>query len=166
MVDPLTSDAIAAWQARTNAALADLTAGFEDRFGYPPGVNAVHPATPATRAAAEALGPLPADLAALYREIAAADLPDVDHGFFVHPPDLVAAHGPHPLVFASDGGGLLFALTTDGRVLRSLAASRDAGFALEAGCLRDFLDQLAGRAEALGQSHQRTVISPRRAAPT
>ncbi|MFI9786980.1 hypothetical protein ACIHEI_26260 [Kitasatospora sp. NPDC051984] len=95
MVAPLTSAAIAAWRARTNAALADLTAGFEDRFGYSPGVNAVHLATPTTRAAAEALGPLPADLAALYREIAAADLPDLDHGFFVHPPDLVAAHGPN-----------------------------------------------------------------------
>ncbi|MFD6174424.1 hypothetical protein [Streptomyces coeruleorubidus] len=70
----------------------------------------------------------------LYRVIGAASLPDVDSGYFIHSPATAAEHfreyGPTPidgepiaLVFASDGGGHLFAIGASGQVRKSTTAS-------------------------------------------
>jgi hypothetical protein len=59
--------------------------------------------------------------------IGEASLPDVDSGYFIHSPATAAEHfreyGPAPidgepiaLVFASDGGGHLFAIGASGQV--------------------------------------------------
>ncbi|MGW4809260.1 hypothetical protein [Kitasatospora sp. NPDC004272] len=98
--EALGTDRLRAWQQRTDAALAELTRTFLATHGFPPGENTVPPATTDSRAAARALAaralaartPLPADLAAFYEVVAEASLPDVHHGYFVHPPELVADH--------------------------------------------------------------------------
>ncbi|MDQ1013280.1 hypothetical protein QFZ82_007765 [Streptomyces sp. V4I23] len=83
-------------------------------------------------------------------------LPDVDSGYFIHPASTVAGHfreygdiqidGEEPaLVFASDGGGHLFALSGSGRVWRSTTASWSGQFDLAAATLQEFLEGLAQR---------------------
>ena len=46
------------------------------------------------------------------------------------------------VVFASDGGGILYAIAPAGTIYRSSAASRDSSFELIATDLTSFLDQL------------------------
>ncbi|MFD5465351.1 hypothetical protein ACFWIQ_21355 [Kitasatospora sp. NPDC127059] len=147
-----------AWCAETEAALPGFTRSFAERYGFPPGENALAPATEHSLRAADALAellPLPADLATLHRALAGASLPDVDNGYFIHAPETVTAQlrdygvpaveGERlPLVFGSDGGGHLFATGHTGRVWRSATASVDGGFELVAGTLEDFLREIGG----------------------
>lgn len=154
---PLTGPVwLAAWRRDIDTATATLLAGFEDRFGYPPGRNAIDIPGPRGLAEAARLAELPApavSLTVFYRYIGQVVLEDIGNAYFVHS----AAHvlrdlterGPIALgepgpgtVFASDGGGILFAITSDGAVHRSVAASRDSAFHRVADDLQDFLDQL------------------------
>ncbi|WBP90659.1 hypothetical protein [Kitasatospora cathayae] len=142
------------WCERTGAALTGFTRSFEARYGFPPGENALAPATDDSRRAADALGellPVPPDLATLYGVIDQASLPDVDNGYFIHSPGAVTGHiREHGtpaiegerlgLVFGSDGGGRLFATGHTGRVWKSTTASFDGDFELVAGTLEEFLD--------------------------
>ncbi|MGY4907205.1 hypothetical protein [Streptomyces sp. 900116325] len=90
--------------------------------------------------------------------ISEASLPDVDSGFFIHSPATVAGHfreyGPAPidgewiaLVFASDGGGRLFAIGCTGQIWKSATASWSDDFDVAAGSLQEFLEQLGQQIE-------------------
>ncbi|MFE6867762.1 hypothetical protein ACFVFS_14475 [Kitasatospora sp. NPDC057692] len=102
------------------------------------------------------LTPIPSDLTTLYWVISEASLPDVDNGYFIHSPATVAEHfreyGPAPidgewiaLVFASDGGGHLFAIGDSGQIWKSATASWFNDFDVAAASLQEFLEQLGGR---------------------
>ncbi|QOV47211.1 hypothetical protein [Streptomyces chromofuscus] len=102
------------------------------------------------------LTPIPSDLTTLYWVISEASLADVDNGYFIHSPATVAEHfreyGPAPiddesvaLVFASDGGGHLFAIGDSGQVRKSTTASWFDDFEVAASSLQEFLEQLGRR---------------------
>ncbi|WP_193506666.1 hypothetical protein [Streptomyces coeruleorubidus] len=88
--------------------------------------------------------------------IGAASLPDVDSAYFIHSPATAAQHfreyGPAPIdgepiamVFASDGGGHLFAIGASGQVWKSTTASWFDDFEVTASSLQEFLEQLGRR---------------------
>jgi hypothetical protein len=84
----LDAEWVRAWAEQSDAALRQLMRSFLPTHGFPPGDNAVTPATDADRRATDALtelAPVPSGLTTLYRVISEADLPDVDHGYFIHP---------------------------------------------------------------------------------
>lgn len=152
----LDADRVRAWQEQADTTLAALTRSFLATHGFPPGHNAVMPATDDSHRAVSALvdlTPIPSDLTTLYWGISEATLPDVDNGYFIHPPAMVAEHfreyGSAPidgefnaLIFASDGGGCLFALGDSGHVWKSATASWTSTFDLVATDLQEFLEQL------------------------
>ncbi|MFB8210657.1 hypothetical protein [Streptomyces sp. NPDC056010] len=153
------------WCERTDAALAELMTSFQARFGFDPCSNVVVRASDASHRATGALvelTPVPSDLTTMYWVIDEVSLPDVDNGCFVHPASLVADHfraygavsidGEEPaLVFASDGGGHLFALAGSGRVWRSATASWFDQFDLAAASLQEFFQGLSRQIDARGQ---------------
>jgi hypothetical protein len=121
-----------------------LTSVFMERFqlafGYPPGENCVEPASGAFGAGGEELvgvEGVPEDLVVFYRRVGRVSLPDVGSGFFVHsvgqavaglwgdlPTRIVGAREDSIVVFGSDGGGALFALSvTDGATVYRLPPS-------------------------------------------
>ncbi|MGZ2362008.1 hypothetical protein LRE75_36000 [Streptomyces sp. 372A] len=96
------------------------------------------------------LTPIPSGLTTMFWVIDEVSLSDVENGYFVHPASLVAEHfreygvvqidGEEPaMVFASDGGGHLFALAGSGRVWKSTTASWSGQFDLAATSLQEFL---------------------------
>ncbi|MFD3576372.1 hypothetical protein [Streptomyces sp. NPDC058644] len=117
---------------------------FEFRFGYPPDPNSVETGSgcdEAVRDEASAVPAVPAapgDLALLYRHISRLSLPDVGVGLFVHsvrqtadglrgdlPTRVVGEVEDSVVVFGSDGGGALFALSrTDGATVYRLPPGR------------------------------------------
>lgn len=139
--------------------LAELLQSFQVRHGFEPGRNVVALSTEEshkTTAALVELTPIPSDLTTMYWVVDEVSLPDVDSGYFIHPASTVAGHfreygdiridGEEPaLVFASDGGGHLFALSASGRVWRSTTASWSGQFDLAAATLQEFLEGLAQR---------------------
>lgn len=145
------------WCEQAAIAVAELMESFEARHGFEAGSNAVLLATEQSHRATDALvelTPIPSDLTTLYWAINEVSLPDVDIGYFVHPASLVADHfreygavqidGEEPaLVFASDGGGHLFALAGSGRIWRSTTASWFDQFDLAAASLQEFLEGLS-----------------------
>ncbi|MFD5326888.1 hypothetical protein [Streptomyces sp. NPDC127092] len=145
------------WCGQASAALAKLMQSFHARYGFEPGRNAVVLATEESHQATGALvelTPIPSDLTTMYWVIDEVSLPDVENGYFVHPASLVADHfreygavridGEEPaLVFASDGGGHLFALAGSGRVWKSTTASWFDQFDLAAASLQEFFAGLA-----------------------
>ncbi|MEV6397383.1 hypothetical protein AB0M39_21870 [Streptomyces sp. NPDC051907] len=147
------------WCERADAALSELMRSFLLRHGFPPGPNAVGLATEASRRATDALvelTPIPSDLTTMYWVVDEVSLPDVGVGCFVHSPSTVAGHfreygairidGEEPaLVFASDGGGRLYALAGSGRVWMSATASWFDQFDLAAASLQEFLEGLERR---------------------
>ncbi|EWM18012.1 hypothetical protein [Kutzneria sp. 744] len=147
---------LAAWRHDINTVTQTLVADFENRFGYPPGRNDVDEPGPAELDAARQLAEHSAaaePLVRFYRHIGEVVLADVGNAYFIHPAahvvDDLASSGPIRLgprdrgvVFASDGGGIHFAIATSGAVHRSAAASRDSDFHLVADGLQDFLDRL------------------------
>ena len=155
----LGADWVRVWRERAGAALIGLTQSFLPTHGFPPGHNAVTPATDDSHRATSALAdltPIPSDLTTLYWVISEATLPDVDNGYFIHPPTMVAEHfrenGSAPIngewnavVFASDGGGCLFALGDSGQVWKSATASWPSDFDLVEADLQEFLEQFGRR---------------------
>ncbi|MET9615487.1 hypothetical protein [Kitasatospora indigofera] len=147
------------WWQQADAALTTLMESFLPTHGFPPGHNAVMLATAASHQATSALvdlTPIPSDLTTLYWVISEASLPDVDSGYFIHSPATVAGHlreyGPVPidgewiaLVFASDGGGRLFAIGDSGQVWKSTTASWSDDFDIAAASLQEFLEQIGQR---------------------
>lgn len=155
----LDADWVRAWRDRANTALFDLTQSFLPKHGFPPGHNAVTPATDDSHRATDALAdlaPIPSDLTTFYSVVSEAALPDVDNGYFVHPPTMVAEQFREngsasingewsALVFASDGGGCLFAIGDSGQVWKSATASWSSDFDLVAADLQEFLEGLGRR---------------------
>ncbi|MFC8869419.1 hypothetical protein ACFUAC_17475 [Streptomyces sp. NPDC057148] len=150
---------VRSWQEQADAALTRLTAAFLLTHGFPPGHNTVTLATDDSHRATDALvdlAPVPSDLTTLYWVISEACLPDVDSGYFIHSAATAGQHvreyGPvriegesDALVFASDGGGRLFALGDSGQVWKSTTASWTDDFEAAAACLQEFLEQLGRR---------------------
>ncbi|MEU6340865.1 hypothetical protein ABZ883_07920 [Streptomyces sp. NPDC046977] len=147
------------WCEQADAALAELMRSFEARHGFAPGTNVVTLATEASHQATDALvelTPIPSDLTTMYWVIDEVSLPDVGNGYFVHSASLVADHfraygavqidGEEPaVVFASDGGGHLFALAGSGRVWMSTTASWFDQFDLAAASLEECFERLSRR---------------------
>ncbi|SEL33102.1 hypothetical protein SAMN05414137_107307 [Streptacidiphilus jiangxiensis] len=90
----------------------------------------------------------------MYWVISEVSFPDLENGCFVHPASLVADHfreygavqidGEEPaVVFASDGGGHLFALGDSGRVWKSTTASWFDQFDLAADSLQEFFEGIS-----------------------
>ncbi|MFD9573469.1 hypothetical protein ACFWBI_26940 [Streptomyces sp. NPDC059982] len=148
------------WCEQADATLAKLMDSFQARHGFEPGSNEVVLASEASRPATLVeLTPVLSDLTTMYWVIAEVSLPDVENGYFVHPASLVADHfreygavqidGEEPaLVFASDGGGHLFALAGSGRVWRSTTASWFDQFDLAAAGLQEFFEELSQQISA------------------
>src|SRR5262245_38333485 len=117
---------VKAWRTATEDAAAVVVAEFEDRYGFPPGANVVEDTDKGDAARLAAIGAaIPADLIQLYTVIGGVSLPDVGNGIFVHHPGLVAdaytaqelqhitgRHQADVVVFASDGGGTVYALAS------------------------------------------------------
>ncbi|MCF0081662.1 SMI1/KNR4 family protein [Streptomyces lomondensis] len=98
---------------------------FQSTFGYPPDDNCVVPASTSESGESSSLDDLPQELITFYRHVDRVSLPDVGSGFFVHPVDqtlggmrgdlptrIVGSREDSVVVFGSDGGGALFALST------------------------------------------------------
>ncbi|MGE7391776.1 SMI1/KNR4 family protein [Streptomyces sp. NPDC004126] len=167
---PVTADFLAGWREEVSAALAAVVAGFEEKYGFGPGENAVHPPEAADRIAAERLAaesPAFADLAAYYGAIGAVDMGDIGNGYFLHPAShavdertaLPEAGGTVPAVLiGSDGGGLLYAVAADGAVWRSRTASEDGGFDRITDGLAEFLDLLRRSVHRFDESGQPGLV--------
>lgn len=152
----LDSEWLCGWCEHTFSTLRALTSLFLETHGFPPGENTVTLATDETSKATDALvalTPIPSDLTTLYWVIGEVSLPDVGNGYFIHPASMVAEHfreyGPvqiddewPSLVFASDGGGHLFAVTGSGQVWRSTTPDWFDGFEIAAASIQDFLEQV------------------------
>ncbi|MFI1223755.1 MULTISPECIES: hypothetical protein [unclassified Streptomyces] len=149
------------WCVRTSAALDALMSSFPRTRGFPPDENAVTLATDESHGATDALvdlTPIPSDLTTLYWVVREVSMPDVEHGYFVHPASKVAEHfraygpvriiedEPTAIVFASDGGGCLFAVAGSGRVWKSTTASWFDDFEVVAESVQDFLEEIGRRA--------------------
>ncbi|WP_229889522.1 hypothetical protein [Streptomyces mirabilis] len=156
----LDSEWLRGWCEQTSAELRALVSSFLKTHGFPPGGNAVALATDESHKATDALvdlTPIPSDLTTLYWVICEVSLPDVEHGYFVHPAWTVAEYfreygsvqiddEPPAIVFASDGGGYLFAVAGSGRVWRSTTASWFDDFEVFASSIQEFLEQIGRRA--------------------
>jgi hypothetical protein len=147
------------WRADVRAGIGELLSTFEQRFGFPPGEHEISgPATAAELAGLADLhdDTLPADLLSFHQVVAEVQLPDVNNGYWIHRPPLPGEDPGHPrllsdgrsvVVFGSDGGGALFALSagTSAPVLRLsggafLGETYDAdGATVVATDLQDFL---------------------------
>ncbi|MFD0307556.1 hypothetical protein [Streptomyces sp. NPDC127119] len=140
----VTDEWISGWAGRMDALCSTFMERFASEFGYPPDENRV------TRAASPAtVEDLPDDLVTFYRRVEQVSFPDVGAGFFVHPEGRTVAgmRGGLPtriagsredsvVVFGSDGGGALFALSaTDGSTVYRLPPSRVEGDVYTAGAV-------------------------------
>ncbi|WP_436995810.1 hypothetical protein [Streptomyces sp. enrichment culture] len=155
----LDSEWVRGWCEQTSAELGVLLSSFLKTHGFPAGENAVVLATDESSKATDALvdlTPIPSDLTTLYWVVCEISLPDVGHGYFVHPASTVAEHfreygpvqiddEPFAIVFASDGGGHLFAVAGSGRVWRSTTASWFDDFEVAAASIQEFLEQIGRR---------------------
>ncbi|MFE2552916.1 hypothetical protein ACFXGI_30830 [Streptomyces sp. NPDC059355] len=150
-VDALDAAWVKAWAADLTAQVDAVLAAFDTYYPFPPGQNEVVPAAPG-RDGSRAHPGLPDDLLTFYGVIDEVVLSDIGNAFFIHPSggalgdrvELDAAGDAvgDGFVFASDGGGILYAAGADGSVYRSRTASADSGFDLVADGLRGFLERL------------------------
>ncbi|GAA0459028.1 hypothetical protein Aca07nite_59390 [Actinoplanes capillaceus] len=156
----LDAEWVVGWCEQTSSALEVLMASFLEKYGYPPGENAVTLATDESHAATDSLvdlTPIPSDLTTLYWVVHEASLPDIGNGYFIHSASTVAEHFQEygavriddeqddewpALVFGSDGGGHLFAVTGRGRVWRSTTASWFDEFKMVASSIQEFLERI------------------------
>jgi hypothetical protein len=126
------------WVRTWAADLQTLLSALDPGYPFPPAENEV------TLAGATREHPgIPPDLATFYEVVQEVTMADVGNGFFLH------AHGDGPVllgtggtVFASNGGGILYAIDHGNTVHRSHAASTDSGFEPVAPDLRSFLAQV------------------------
>ena len=132
---------IGQWRADVRARIGELLSTFEPWFGFPPDEHEV--SGPATAEELAGLADLPGDnlpddLLTFYRVVAEVQLPDIGNGYWIHRPPLPGEDPGHPrllsdgrtiVVFGSDGGGALFALSAE----RSAAVLRLSGGAFPGG---------------------------------
>ncbi|MEU8134981.1 hypothetical protein [Streptodolium elevatio] len=125
------------WAAEMAQLAAEFTRGFEATHGFEPGDNYVRLADRQARPSTVCGGALlPVSLADFYSVVGEVGLPDVHYGFFVESVEsvLAGAGTVHPtkaaravegdiVVFGTNGGGDLIAMTTDGRVYMMSGAS-------------------------------------------
>lgn len=151
----LTAASLAAWREEISAALTVVTRGFEQKHGYAPGENAIHPPDAGDRSAAgqlEAESAVFADLALYYSEIGSVVMSDVGNAYFLSSgaqaledrvvlPEAGGARVPAVLI-GSDGGGIQYAVGPDGAVWRSRSASAEGEFDRITDDLGEFLDLL------------------------
>ncbi|GAA4561436.1 hypothetical protein GCM10023176_00010 [Micromonospora coerulea] len=154
------------WREDLREAVASAVLDFEERYGYPPGENAVSEPDMTAAARLAAVHPaIPADLVDLYAKVGAVDLPNIGNGFFLHTASGVAdahesrdlwhvrgRHDADVVVFASDGGGTQYGLATpEGSpvyrlppdlVLAGIYTSENPRFDVAAPDLSTFLDRL------------------------
>ncbi len=155
------------WREDVTACLDRLLPGFEGRFGYPPGRHTVGgPAGEEELACLAGIRP-PDDLLGWYRQVRDVSLPDVGNGYFIHAPGLVVHREVASIrgrftadvvVFASDGGGTLFAVEAGtgspvyrlpaGETVAGVYRSDDPRFDVVATNLAGFLDRLRDTVEA------------------
>ncbi|MFR9780891.1 hypothetical protein ACL02O_33250 [Micromonospora sp. MS34] len=154
------------WREDVTACLDRLLPGFEVRFGYPPGRHTVGGPAGEEELASLAGMRLPGDLLVWYRQVREASLPDVGNGYFIDEPGLVArrevtairgSFTADVVVFASDGGGTLFAVDAvtgspvyrlpAGEIVAGVYRSDDPRFDVVAGNLAGFLDRLRDTVE-------------------
>jgi hypothetical protein len=143
------------------ACLDRLLPGFEGRFGYPPGRHTISGRAGEDELASLARTRPPDDLLAWYRQVREVGLPDVGNGYFIHDPGLVVHRKVTSIrgrltadvvVFASDGGGTLFAVEAvtgspvyrlpAGEIVAGVYRSDDPRFDVVAKNLTGFLDRL------------------------
>ncbi|MEV7526781.1 SMI1/KNR4 family protein [Streptomyces sp. NPDC091371] len=163
---PLTTASLSAWREEVSAVLSSLTHGFEEKHGYAPGENAIHPPAAddlvaAGRLAAES--PAFSELALYYGEVGAVHMSDVGNAYFLDSGAsaleqrmaLPEADGTVPAVLiGSDGGGILYAVGPDGAVWRSRTASEDAEFDRITSGFAEFLDLLRRSVHRFEQTGQ------------
>jgi hypothetical protein len=175
---PTTGQNLGNWTEEMLRLLSKFMRNFEGGYGYPPGENRLLEATSARgRGAAEALSSAgaPRELIDFYLKIDEVSMSDVDNGFFIHPykdviegiggaqpTELTGFTSDRIIVFGSDGGGGLFAISlVDGRVYRlsggSLIGSTydadESGSAVVASGFWEFLDHLLSElAAAIAES--------------
>ncbi|SBT65627.1 hypothetical protein GA0070622_2627 [Micromonospora sediminicola] len=142
------------WAADITTHLKSVLAAFDTYYPFPPGQNEVIPAGPdqSSLDALRAQPSTPPDLITFYQVIHEVTMSDIGNGIFIHAPDDVItqlADGPVLLegdntgtIFASNGGGILYAISPDNTVRRSRDASTDSGFEPVAPDLRGFLGQV------------------------
>jgi hypothetical protein len=143
------------WVDEMSSLVERVLTTFETRFGYPPGQNTIRHTSDPDRTAMSALldhAPVPAELITFYRSVGEVSLPDVGNGIFVHRPQLVLdqlCDGPitpggnhEGIVFASNGGGVMYVSAPDGAVHRTRDASTRSALDQIAGSVREFLECL------------------------
>ena len=152
--DSLDPHWVRAWAAEITAHLQAVLAAFDTYYPFPPGQNEVILAVPG-RGALDALRTQPStssDLITFYEVIQEVTMSDIGNGIFLHASDDVItqlADGPVLLeedntgtIFASNGGGILYAIDRHNTVHRSHDASTESGFESVAPDLRGFLGQV------------------------
>lgn len=173
---------LAEWRRTVQGCVESVAAGFEDRHGYQPGVNAIeNPDEQAYVRLATDCSDVPPDLVTMFRAFGAVNLPDIGNGIFVHDAGTVADHNQagelrrvtrrhtaDVLVFASDGGGTMYALgLPDGSpvyrlpadlVVQGLYESDQAGFDVVAADLAGFLDQVREAVERFASTGEVTHL--------
>ncbi|MET7356830.1 hypothetical protein ABZS76_00135 [Streptomyces sp. NPDC005562] len=140
----ITGEWVAHWLGRMEGYANAFTEQFEAKFGYPPDENfvsrAAEPLPPALDELSGVEG-VPQDLVNFYRQVGEVSLPDLESGFFIQPVDrtLSGIRGDLPtritggrddsvVVFGSDGGGALYALSSaDGSTVYRLPPARVEG---------------------------------------
>jgi hypothetical protein len=148
--DSFDADWLDTWAADITLQLQSVLSSFDIYYPFPPGRNEVILAAPSP-SSLDALRAQP-DLITFYAVISEVVMSDIGNAFFVHPPDDVITHladGPVRLsdgntgaIFASNGGGILYAIGPGNRVHSSQAASSDSDFEPVASDLRGFLDDV------------------------
>ncbi|GIF98117.1 hypothetical protein [Catellatospora citrea] len=169
------------WARDLSADLAMFTSTSEDDRGHPCGERTIGAAATHAELVALTAGELchvmPSDLLIWYRRVREVSLPDIGNGYFLHPPDLVVADArgagvqwidtdgrpERVVVFGSDGGGTLYALTPTGTAVYRLPPGqvldgvyRDSAVSTVAPHLVGFLDLL----RAATRDHVRTGVTP------
>ena len=143
------------WATDITAHLQAVLAAFDTYYPFPPGENEViltTDPTPSSLDAIRAHPQTPSDLTTFYEVVHEVTMSDIGNGIFIHAPDDVIAQladGPALLdddntgtVFASNGGGILYAIDPGNKVHRSHDASTNSGFEPVAPDLRGFLGQV------------------------
>ncbi|MEU2264477.1 hypothetical protein ABZ557_30370 [Streptomyces sp. NPDC019645] len=160
--------------------VSEFMSGFEAVHGYPPGEHTVGlvPAGESTAAAEASAGRgLPGPLLDYYGHLGAVALPDLDNGIWIDDAASLAAQveaGDHPTrltgtvddtvsVFATDGGGGMYALShttgsvyhlTAGALVGSTYDLDEAGYRIAAEDLWSFLEQLHARLTSAVEAQQ------------
>lgn len=154
------------WREDVTACRDRLLPGFEVRFGYPPGRHTIGGPAAEEELASLAGTRLSGDLRLWYGQVREVSLPDIGNGYFIHDPGLVARREVTSIrgrftadvvVFASDGGGTLFAVGAvtgspvyrlpAGEIVAGVYRSDDPRFDVVATNLTEFLDRIRDTVE-------------------